>query len=202
MSLSWQTLSPLLQNALTGLWLCQSWVCQHACIAQTDGCACNVLLHSPKAKGGSVNGVHVLYCHVVLWIGCLENFICYPYMYITLNTDGRVLSTYSFGNKPYSSSACVATMCFKYPSFVAWLHEYMSIIVSLTTWATPLSAGVGWVSSLYLTVPTSNHDKFAGECSTHCVRILACTHIHKRSVSFIVLHVLHAHRFSSILGHI
>ena len=59
-------------------------------------------IYTPEAICRSVNGVHVLYCHVVLWIGCLENFICYSYMYITLNTDGGGLSTYSFGNKTYT----------------------------------------------------------------------------------------------------
>ena len=43
------------------------------CIAQTDGCAVYYTHQRPNV-GLHVNGVHVIYCHIVPWTWRLENF--------------------------------------------------------------------------------------------------------------------------------
>ena len=139
--------------------------------------------------------VHILYCHIVPWTGSLKTFVFYPYMYTSLNTDLEVWQ------QCIQFSMGIYMQCL---SFFACLHVRANTWSSIgQTWQSetnfsvhicshscsptgymghPLSMRWMGVCSLYLTVPTSNHELLAGVSSTHYV-----PYIHKRSVLVLVL---------------
>ena len=123
--------------------------------------------------------------------------------------QSRSICTYFLATMHILFSMCASSACHLLHSYLyvlihglalvksGFLHEssfpvhvficIVNHVVSLATWATPLCMRWMGVCSLYLTVPTSNHDKCTGVCSTHCV---AYMHTHTLKISSIPCSVL------------
>ena len=143
MSLSWQTLSPLLYTECSPWIVPMSIMSMPTCVAQTDGPAKFCYTHQRPNKCRSIIGVHVLYCHIVPWTVSVETFICSPYMHIShryrCKSEHLFFAAMHTVQNVCMFSKCACNVCL---SFVAWLyvstctgiHKYAWLALAKHAW--------------------------------------------------------------------